>query len=102
MQEEVEAKRQPLFDITNDSPIANLTIKETPTDRDASSIKDGASATDKQQTALSRGALLRCQVQTLLQKVEEEKDRGCVCVADKVWKNIQILSLLVELYQNPK
>ncbi|KAF3335485.1 hypothetical protein FCM35_KLT19992 [Carex littledalei] len=81
MREEVEARRQPLFDITNDSPIISLTTKETPTNRNVSSIKAGV--TDKR-TPLSGESLLRRQVQTLLQKVEEKKDSSFVTTADKV------------------
>lgn len=81
MREEVEAKRQPLFDITNDSPITSLTTKEAPTNGNVSSIKAGA--TDKR-TPLSGESLLRRQVQTLLQKVEEENDGSLITTADKV------------------
>lgn len=107
MREEVEAKRQPLFDITNDSPITSLTTKETPTNRNVSSVKTGS--TDKR-TPFSGESLLRCQVQTLLQKVEEEKDGSSVPTANKVCQILQFLffseleakSILVDQRENKK
>ncbi|KAJ3689051.1 hypothetical protein LUZ61_018215 [Rhynchospora tenuis] len=79
MQEKGEEKRQPLFDITNDSPITGLTAKETPTHVKA---PDG---TDKR-TPLSGESLLRHQVQTLLQKAEVkvEKDESFAPLVDEV------------------
>jgi hypothetical protein len=68
MQEDVEAKRQPLFDITNDSPITSITTKGIPTKHNTSSIKSGG--IDK--TLLSGESLLLCQVQTLLPKERKE------------------------------
>ncbi|KAJ4785372.1 Chalcone-flavanone isomerase family protein [Rhynchospora pubera] len=79
MQEKGEEKRQPLFNITNDSPITGLTTKETPTHGKT------PCATDKR-TPLSGESLLRRQVQTLLQKVEVEveKDETSVRLVDEV------------------
>ncbi|KAJ4732487.1 Chalcone-flavanone isomerase family protein [Rhynchospora pubera] len=79
MQEKGEEKRQPLFNITNDSPITGLTTKETPTHGKT------PCATDKR-TPLSGESLLRRQVQTLLQKVEVEveKDETSVRLVDEL------------------
>ncbi|KAJ1694688.1 hypothetical protein LUZ63_011386 [Rhynchospora breviuscula] len=79
MQEKGEEKRQPLFNITNDSPITGLTTKETLTHGKAPDASD-------KRTPLSGESLLRRQVQTLLQKVEVEveKDEIFVPLVDEV------------------
>ncbi|KAE8703836.1 Chalcone-flavanone isomerase family protein [Hibiscus syriacus] len=66
-------ERAALIDITNDSPIVGLAM-ETPSS--AVGKQRGSRAKSMMMTPGSGEALLRCQVKTLLQKVEEEA--GCV------------------------
>lgn len=66
--------RSPLIDITNDSPIVGLAMGSLETPSSAMSKKRFSSRTKHDFTPGSGEALLRGQVKTLLQKVEEEAE----------------------------
>lgn len=61
--------RSALFDITNDSPIVGLAMGSLKTPSSVDKNRDGA-----KQTPATGEVLLRGQVKTLLQKIEEDSD----------------------------
>ena len=79
-----QQERSALIDITNDSPIAGLAM-ETP----SSAIAKQRRAKNIMMTPGSGEALLRGQVKTLLQKVEEEAELSKVSLESRPFLHLQ-------------
>lgn len=80
--------RSALIDITNDSPIVGLAtggLEETP----SSAVAKRRTIRAKNNTPGSGEALLRCQVKTLLQRVEEEAELSKVSLESRPFLHLQ-------------
>ncbi|KAL3844981.1 hypothetical protein ACJIZ3_002384 [Penstemon smallii] len=86
--------RSALIDITNDSPIVGLAMGNLNTPTSAMSKKRTNSLAKFTRTPGSGEALLRGQVKTLLQKVEEEAEFSKITIENRPILNLQGISLV--------